>query len=268
MMIVSHVVRSWCLSVSSIIIVALSFTAIPSSNAGASWGWTGYANVSPSNAPAQYLTGVQIQRYDSIPSGVGLGAGNCSTILGASGDGTNQPFVFQDEVFAYLASGYHQYQYFGTIHQCQGYEWYLFLNENDASNGVFYIDDRDQSTTGSTQHHFYEYVNNNSSSDVLAAQLDSTVFKTVSQYDQLGTAVAAEVTSTSQNAVTTYQGTSLNYDNNFAGWQSFYMSSGDKYQNGAVNSSGVVAMCSYVVSPPGSATANFGQNTSNMTNCT
>jgi hypothetical protein len=261
--------RSWCITLSSAIIVCALFTAIPTSTAGASWGWTGFDDVYPPHSPDEGLTGVQVERYDSIPSGVAQGAGNCSTILGADGNGTSQPFVYQDLVFAYLYDGNNAYQYFGTIHQCEGYEWYLFLDEyNSPTFGVLYANNGDKSTTGSTQHHFYEFVNNNNSNDVLAAQLDSTILWTVPQDDDLGIAVAGEILSTSQEAVTTYQGTSLNYDNNFGGWQSFDMSSGDTVGNGALNTSGTPAMCAYVVSPPSSEVANFGQNTSNMTNCT
>ena len=254
--------------------VALAFAAtvvaIPSVAiaAGTTWTWTGFAGVTTHSSP-QNLTGVQNYRYDSIPSGVASGAGNCSTILGSQGDGTNQPFIYQDLVFAYLYQNtYNMYNFWGTIHQCQGYEWWLFLNEYNASNGVFYSNLWDHSISGSNPHHFYEFINTSGSSDVMAAQIDSTIEDTTPQNGVLGIAVASEVLSTSQNAVTTYQGSQLNYDPNFQGWQGFNMSSGDTYNNGATNSSGNTAMCSYVVSPPGSQVANFGENTSNMTNCT
>jgi hypothetical protein len=234
-----------------------------------SWGWTGFAGVVPSTATSN-LTGVQNYRFDSIPSNIPTGAGYCSTLLGHSGDGSSQPFVYQTLVFSFIDyTGGSDYNYFGTIHQCEGYEWYLFLQETITTGGTTYISPIGSVlTSGSTANKFYEYVNNSSLSDVMAAQINSTIWWTTPQYDRLGTSVAVETLSTAQNAVTTYQVSQLNYDPNFAGWTSFSMNSSDIFNNGATNSSGHTAMCSYVVSPPGSTVANLGENTSNMTNCT
>jgi hypothetical protein len=258
--------RSKCALISTAIVLCSGLTVIPNSDAGAA-SWTGFAGVIP-NSSVQSPTGVQTYRYDSIPSNVATGAGYCSTLLGQNGDGSNQPFVYQNVVLAFPYQGYSMYDYFGTIHQCSGYEWWLFLNEYDASNGIFYSTFGDKSITGSSQHHYYEFINNSNSNDVMAAQVDNTVLWTSPQNGVLGTTVDAETLSTSQDAVTSYQGSQLNFNNDFQGWASFNLSSSDTINNGATNSSGNAAMCSYVVSPPGSQTANFGENTSNMTNCT
>jgi hypothetical protein len=181
---------------------------------------------------------------------------------------SSQPYVYQDVEVSFTYAGANFDDYWGTIHQCLGYEWLLFYQEYDSPSGPVYTNLGSSSVTGSTQHHFYEFINNSSGSDVMAAQLDSTIKWTAVQHGVLGTAVGAETVSTSQSAVTTYQGSQLNYNYNFSGWTSFSMNSSDTFNNGALNSSGSRAMCAYVVSPPASLVANFGQNTSNMTNCT
>ena len=239
---------------------------IPNGKAGAS-SWLGFAGVFPGNAPTTNLTGEQVYRYDSIPSNIAGGAGNCTTLLGAQGDGTNQPYVYQNLILAFTY-GAQFYDYFGTIHQCAGYEWWLFWQEYDSSSGPMYTVLGDQSITGSNEHHFYEFINNSSSTDVMAAQVDGTIKWTSPQHGVLGTSVSSETLSTSQEAVTTYQGSQLNYNNDFTGWTSFDMSSSDTFNNGGTNLNGTPAMCAYVVSPPSSLTANFGQNTSNTNNCT
>jgi hypothetical protein len=246
----------------SVCLLSTVLIILPVASAGAS-SWTGFAGVVPGNGPAENLTGVQIYRYDSTPSNVAIGPNMCSTLLAS-----NQPYVYQDLAIPFTYSGSTFDSYFGTIHQCEGYQWWLFYLEYNSPSGPIYYNKGSTAVTGSNEHHFYEFINNSSSSDVMAAQVDSTIWWTTPQRGALGTAVGAETTSTSQEAVTTYQGSQLNYDNDFSGWTSFDMSSSDTYNNGAENTSGYPAMCSYVVSPPGSLVANFGQNTSNMTNCT
>lgn len=244
------------------VILLFSCSTFISNASATSWSWTGYADAYPFGS-SQKITGVQDYRYNSNPSNIPTGAGYCSTLLGHNADGSNQPFIFQNLTFVSVdpSSGQYVYNLWGTIHQCQGYEWYLFLFEEGSYVSPIWS----VSTTGSTVHHFYEFINNASTGDKLAAQLDGTVESFQYQQGQLGTAVTAQVLSTAQNAVTTYQDSQLNYDINFTGWTSFSMAPGDTLNNNATNSNGQIAMCSYVVS---GSVANFGENTSNMTNCT
>lgn len=245
----------------SAILLCFGLTFSPNSKADSA-SWTGSAGVTEGSGPAEDLTGVQIYRYDSIPSNVAIGAGNCSTLLGSSGNISNQPYVYQDVVIPFTFSGANFDDYFGTIHQCLGYEWWFFVQEYDSPSGPMFTNEGDQSISGSNEHHFYEFINNSSGSDVMAAQVDSTVKWTAVQHGVLGTATGAETVSTSEDAVTTYQGSNLNYVYDFGSWTSYDMSSSDTYNTDSQ------VMCSYVVSPPGSQVANFGENTSNMTNCT
>jgi hypothetical protein len=241
---------------------------IPATSASATtWGWTGFAGVVSETAYDSDLTGVQVTRYDSIPSNVASGTGSCSALLGTEGDGSGQPFVYQALELVQDNSGYNSFNYFGTFHQCNGYEWWLFMNDTAGELGDVIVPIWSHPITGSNQHQFYMWINNGTDDDVLAVKIGTVQEASMSAAGELGIAIGNETLSTSQEAVTSYQGTSLNWVYDLGPWQGFDMGSSDTYNNDAENQNGQFAMCSYVVSPPDSNTANFGQNTSNS-NCT